>query len=525
MTPREDISNRTAIIGLIVILALAAWMRFDDLGRFAFWTDEMYHVIAAQSLLEGGEPVVPGRGAYWRSFIVTAMTAASFSVLGESEWSARLPFALVSLVFLAVAYRVLAARFTRLLSLTTVFFLAMTPQFMQIGRECRMYGPLVLLYFLGVFMVYRAVESPPAGPRRRPRQVMVGLAPAAVVFALALSVQPLAVNFGLSLALYCLVMAGHVARSNGMGEAARSRYAILLGLMAVALIAIVWVLPGVAARFVDLARTPMPWDTRGHPAPFCIWFFNYYYPTLWFIYPIGAVILIHRWGRLGLFIVCAFLPVLLAHMYFFTSRIAERYLVYILPFFFLTSACVIEAVFWGMVGWLRGLRASGARATAVAAGLAFVPASWLLAHPWLAVSRELRAYGVGPDWKQIAPQLREACDTGVVVTHWPREVTYYGGRFPDYFATRTYEYFGDPDHAVTIGGQEIEVKYLRDAESLTRVLESGRDVYFVTTGWAFENEAFLNDAMRELVNQRMTETAAVASGRDRAVIYRTRQDK
>lgn len=496
-------------------------MRFDDLGRFSFWTDELYHVIAAQSMIEGGQPVIPGRGTYWRSFIVTGMTILSFSLFGENEWSARLPFALVSMVFLVVAYRVLAMRFSRLLALLTVLFIGLSPQFLQAGRECRMYAPFVLFYFLGVVMAYRVIETPIAEAKRRPVLSSLFIGSALLFFMLAISMQYLAVNFGFTLLLYCLVMTGFLIADQGWGRATRSRYMAMIVLAGLAGISAVFVYPDFVAKLVNLAREPMAWDTRGHPAPFCLWFFDYYYPTLWYLYPIGAVILIHRYGRLGLFVVCAFLPVLFAHMYLFTSRIAERYLLYILPFFFLTSASVIDSLLWAFMAWVRELRSRGTQLLATVATVCVLPASWLFLQPWLNSSLELRRYGLGPDWKQIAPDLRNACETGIVVTNWPREVMFYGGRFPDYIATQTYEYHGEEDHLVALGKREVEVNYLTDATSLREALDSGTDVYFVTTEWAYRNNSFMNEEMRELIRLNMVELASIDSSEDRVIVFRT----
>ena len=48
------------------------------LGAFAFWTDELYHVVAARSLLETGTPYVPGYtgGVYTRALPITWLAAA-----------------------------------------------------------------------------------------------------------------------------------------------------------------------------------------------------------------------------------------------------------------------------------------------------------------------------------------------------------------------------------------------------------------------------------------------------------------
>ncbi len=522
MSPTRDIPNRVAIMILIGIMILSAWMRFDGMGRFSFWTDEMYHVIGAQSMLECGEPVVPGLYTYWRAFVVTGMTAISFEAFGVSEWSARLPFAIISLCMLGVVYMVLQSRFSRMIALATTVFIAFSPQFLQIGRECRMYAPFSLLYFVGVFVAFHMMEINLESIKRHPVKAVIAVLAAAVLFALTFSLQNLAVNIGITFACYSFVMIGYLMVAKGPGSTIRSRYVLAIGLLCTAVVGCVLLTPSIASNLIELLRTKMDWDTRGKPSSFCLWFFNYYYPTAWYLYPIGAVILIRQYGRLGVFMVCAFLPLLLAHMYIFTSRIAERYFIYILPFFFLTSATVIEALIWGVVGWIRNLWQTKAKVAAIATACCALPAAWIFIHPWLGYSLELRRYGMGPDWKQIAPDLEQACNTGIVITNWPREVLYYGGRFPDYFATQTYEYTGEPDHVVAIGDRTVQVKYLSDAERLINIINSEPEVYFITTDWAYSNDAFLNKSIRDVIQENMREITFVASGNDRIVIYQSK---
>lgn len=520
MEQRSDITERVALYVLLMIIIAAAWIRFDGLGQFGFWTDELYHAIAAQSLLEGGEPMIPARGMYWRAFPVTAITAACFTIFGESEWSARVPFAVLSLVMLIVVYKVLATHFTRLLALITVLLMALTPQFVQAGRECRMYIPFVLFYFLFVFSVYRWIEPSEADNQRPFWKTLTGLILPAVLFLAAGSMQYLAVNFGFTMLVYCVLMTGYVASTSRFGRASRSRYAILTALMVIGPVTAVLMSPPLRESFIQLATMGKSWDTQIGSAPFCLWFFDYYYPALWYLYPLGAVIIIHRYGRLGVFMVCAFIPVLFAHMFVLTSRIAERYLLYILPFFFLVSASVIESLIQASFGWIKQLRLSGARMTAWAAMLCLVPAGAVFFTPWLTTSLDLIRYGQGPDWKQIAPQIQEACEQGIVITTWPREVRFYGGRFPDHIATQSYERNGDDTHEVLIGENTVTVRYLTEDASLQQILEANDDVYFITTDWAFQNDAFLTEPMRMLIQQQMSEIASVSSGNDRVIILR-----
>src|SRR5581483_6013644 len=81
----------------------AAVLRLVNLGKFAFWVDEYFHVFAARSLLVTGKPLVPMLGEYHRGMAVTYITAAMFKFFGESEFTARLPFALTNVAFIAVS--------------------------------------------------------------------------------------------------------------------------------------------------------------------------------------------------------------------------------------------------------------------------------------------------------------------------------------------------------------------------------------------------------------------------------------
>jgi 4-amino-4-deoxy-L-arabinose transferase-like glycosyltransferase len=152
---------------LLVLVALALFPLFRDLGGPLLWEDEGDTAAFAQRIVETGLPtawdgrtfldsdygfrVAPhllGRdfvmiGTPWLPFYVAA---ASFALLGETAFAARLPFALASLATLVLVYTlVLRATQCRRAAFAAGLVLLATPQFLLYARECRSYGLNMLL--------------------------------------------------------------------------------------------------------------------------------------------------------------------------------------------------------------------------------------------------------------------------------------------------------------------------------------------------------------------------------------------
>src|SRR5688572_15600777 len=85
----------------VPLLAVAALIRLLKLGVHGFWSEELLHVFAARSILDNGSLEVPMWGDYRFARPVTAIVAAAFWLFGESEFSARLPFVVLNVAFLA----------------------------------------------------------------------------------------------------------------------------------------------------------------------------------------------------------------------------------------------------------------------------------------------------------------------------------------------------------------------------------------------------------------------------------------
>jgi 4-amino-4-deoxy-L-arabinose transferase-like glycosyltransferase len=168
---------------LLVLLLLALYPLFRDLGGPLLWEDEGDTAAFARRIVATGLPTAwdgrtfldsdygfrvapnalghdfPMVGTPWLPFYVTA---GSFALLGESATAARLPFALAALATLGLLHAfVLRATGSRRAALAAVLLLLASTQFLLYARECRSYA-LNMLFTMAVLCSFLRL-----GARRR----------------------------------------------------------------------------------------------------------------------------------------------------------------------------------------------------------------------------------------------------------------------------------------------------------------------------------------------------------------------
>ena len=84
--------NRRLIVAAVCVLAVAAWFRLHDLGRWSIDSDEFFSRVAGQGLLDGEWPEAVQ--SHPLGFLGMALMARLF---GETEWALRLFPALAGL--------------------------------------------------------------------------------------------------------------------------------------------------------------------------------------------------------------------------------------------------------------------------------------------------------------------------------------------------------------------------------------------------------------------------------------------
>jgi len=152
----------------IVVLLIASFMLFWNLGYYSLWEDEANTAMAAKSVARTGDTyaIVDGNlvaynnGIYLNSKLrdrITPVlsvyaTALSFLCFGENVRAARLPFALAGLLTVALLLRWAAKGGIRHLLLVSILMLG-NASFFLFFRSCRYYGFVMFFAFL-VFYLY-----------------------------------------------------------------------------------------------------------------------------------------------------------------------------------------------------------------------------------------------------------------------------------------------------------------------------------------------------------------------------------
>ena len=162
--------------GLLLVLSLAVIFLFVNLGDIALWQDEAETALLGRSILRNGIPkawdgknlISSLNGAdfdkdfvwTWHPWAQAYLTALSFSIFGESNFSARLPFALAG--FFTIFFLYLSAlRITRdeKTALLSSFLLTVSLQYILYSRQCRYYSLLGLFSVLIFYSCFRLPEK------------------------------------------------------------------------------------------------------------------------------------------------------------------------------------------------------------------------------------------------------------------------------------------------------------------------------------------------------------------------------
>ena len=165
--PKTDITRSAAMAVLTAILVAGTLLRLPGLtdpfgSSMDGWTGAFYSCMARNCrelstlvpyLNPGsrGDPLIPYLN---HPPSVPWLVASSFFLLGESEFAARLPFLVCSVLALGYAYRLGCRLQSRVTGLTAAMCLATTPVAVVYGPQVEIVGSHVLLAVLGLTLAH-----------------------------------------------------------------------------------------------------------------------------------------------------------------------------------------------------------------------------------------------------------------------------------------------------------------------------------------------------------------------------------
>jgi mannosyltransferase len=135
---------------LILVILVAAILRFYKLGDWSFWGDEMFTVGGREDGFNY---------SLARQSLSMFLIQSTVSFLGTSEWSARLVPALIGIISIPVLYFSVRKILGPVVALVVVLLLAISPWHLYWSQNARFYVVLLLFYTLALINFYVGIEK------------------------------------------------------------------------------------------------------------------------------------------------------------------------------------------------------------------------------------------------------------------------------------------------------------------------------------------------------------------------------
>lgn len=163
----RNYSIRVEHLLLLIVGSLAALLLFSNLDDQVLWQDEAQTATIAKTILQFGVPKgYDGKNFFsqeygaeygeeyvwkWHTWLSFYVVAASFTVLGETTFAARFPFALFGIATVALSYYAAYSLFrNKRTAFLTALLLLLTVPFLILSRQSRYYSLSMFFSLLGL---------------------------------------------------------------------------------------------------------------------------------------------------------------------------------------------------------------------------------------------------------------------------------------------------------------------------------------------------------------------------------------
>ena len=164
-------------VPLLLIVALGALLIFPKLGNIYLWQDEAQTALLAKVVLSRGLPYAydgknwmfqDGEAAHaskdfvwkWHPWLQFYIAAPSLALFGATAFAARLPFAILGLASVILAYFAgLQFWRTRAAGVVSAVLLVTSVPFLILVRQARYYSPTIFFALLALYAYHRLTEG------------------------------------------------------------------------------------------------------------------------------------------------------------------------------------------------------------------------------------------------------------------------------------------------------------------------------------------------------------------------------
>jgi hypothetical protein len=407
------------LLGAIALLPRLLWLDAEP------HVDELYHLLAAEGLLERGEPAIGG-GLYERALLFTHMVAWSLGLIGPGLEVARLPSVAAGLGLVLALFLWLRHVAGPIAAWTGGLLLALSPLAVELSQLARFYALHALVFWLAAGGIVAAVQ-----PGRAPARRTLLLAGAALLLLPALHLQDLTLVGVAGLALWLAILAmpalGRSLRDGGTTVRAISAAALLGGLVLLA-----WLLQSEVASlaWAKLRFTPLWAEEFKNQVHFYHLRLAQQFPVLWPLTGLLALAALAWRPRAAGFCLMVFATGLALGS--LAGMKDDRYLFYALPFLFALWAIAAASLAGRIAAAVTAVASDARRAVLPALPRRTTDAALVAGAVLFAISAGsapaklafdlVRGHGpegagrVTTDWWRAAPSLRGAVrDADVVI--------------------------------------------------------------------------------------------------------------
>ena len=428
------LANHAFLISVIAVLCTSILSHFYKLGEFPFWTDEIYHVIAANSINQYGSPTFPSGDEYDRALPFTQTVALLFSIFGENEFVARMPSVISHLIFLGIFLCVMRKWFNRYGAILAIAVISLSPYTLDIVRQCRMYGVLQLFNLLAIIFAYWALNPHTLMKINKHFKKQVLFFLYATLFLLflwaAYSIHLLALLVLPGLSVFVVLMGLKDLAVHGPHYFRYSPY-VIMTVGGILIMLISWLLfPEYIHKLYERTQQIPTWAQNGAPFSKLTYFhfLRYQSPFLVVLLVFGVFWLPYRYKSVGTYIICLTLIPLALHSIFFALK-GSRYIFTLYPYIILiASITLVDIIIFISRSRTISRNASGIFSFIILGLFLYtiIPSPSTLNSSLLAEQR--------PDWGKLKSLRKSSAEFGQCYFTTSQNLFYYYAGFkPHYF--------------------------------------------------------------------------------------------
>lgn len=337
-------NKRFVLFAILFLVFTGTSIRWQYVGKYMLWTDELFNVSAAQSMLETGKPDLQSGYTYTRALPYTYIIAASFKLFGVGEESARLPgifFAILSIPMIFLLGRELVSKWTGLIA---AFILTFHSYNIIWSVQGRMYSMAQFIYIFILYALFKAF----VGFKKNILQNCLWVVFALSAFFLCVEIQDLTLLF--LPALFINVLIYIIWKDLQLNSFLIKRTLIIKYILIFAMVGVAVYIDAVFGKnwiigqISHLRGTIPTWAMEyANNVQYYRYFFQENFPVLFCLFPFAVTLIILKKTMPGVFLAINFIvPVLLLSI---STWKTDRYIYLFMPGFFIIMAFFIEQIF------------------------------------------------------------------------------------------------------------------------------------------------------------------------------------